>query len=103
MAYFTTPALIRIQQLEAERTQLYALRWREEHERERLIRIRAELDSAWDQRRLETAGARAGGMPDNVRSADEFAEPHRARRSYRSRTYGGRTWAEAEALAMLEL
>lgn len=97
MAHSTT--LQQIIDLEAERAALYARfgerRWLEVSERERLHTIRRELALLWDRRQREKAGAAEGAMPDNVRDEVEFTAPRGARAAYRSRRYGGRTWAAA--------
>lgn len=97
MPAVTTPTLERIMDLEAERAQLYARfgerRYLDRRERERLIRIRADLAQLWELRRQERAGAPEGAMPDNLRGAGEFGA--RDGRHNRSRRRPGRTWAEA--------
>ena len=107
MSHSTTPALLRIVELEAERAEIYARaaeqRWLNEDERARLRTIRTSLAKLWDQRQREKAGAAEGAMPDVVRSEQEFVAPRGARQYYRSRRRGGRTWAEAEALLELQL
>lgn len=99
MTHSTTPTLERIIALEAERAAIYARcgerRWLDVREIERLRVIRAQLAALWDVRQREKAGAAEGAMPDNVRGEVEFIAPRGARASYRSRRYGGRTWAEA--------
>jgi hypothetical protein len=91
---------MRIQKLQNERAQLWALRWRDANAIARLIQIRAELEKAWDARRLEKSGIAEGDMPDNVRSIEEFAAPREARRAYRSRKRRGLTLAQTETLAL---
>jgi hypothetical protein len=78
----STPTLRRIAELEVERERLYATRgwrWLTVAERDRLIEIRRDLDSAWEQRRAEKVGAKAGHLVEVVVGAAEWGSRRRPR------------------------